>query len=80
VVGAYAEAVAAGARSAGLDAARVAVAEDKPAMLAAVAAGARSPDIVLVKASRGLALETVAADLLTDVPGAAERDGGSRAS
>ena len=79
VVGRYAETVAAEARSAGLDADRISVAADKPAMLVEVAATAHGPDIVLVKASRGLALDTVAADLLTE-PGRAGRPAGEDAA
>jgi UDP-N-acetylmuramoyl-tripeptide--D-alanyl-D-alanine ligase len=69
VVGAFAETVLAGARAAGLAADRGAVVPDKRAMTAEVRSAARAGDSVLVKASRGLALDTVAADLLTFAPG-----------
>jgi UDP-N-acetylmuramoyl-tripeptide--D-alanyl-D-alanine ligase len=44
---------------------------DKTDAVALVRAGLRAGDVVLVKASRGLALETVADDILTAV----DRDG-----
>jgi UDP-N-acetylmuramyl pentapeptide synthase len=40
---------------------------DKPAAVAVLTAGLGPRDVVLVKASRGLALDTVADDILTAV-------------
>lgn len=65
VVGTFADVVLAGARAAGLATGRGTALLDKRAMTAEVLAGAGPGDVVLVKASRGLALDTVAADLLT---------------
>ena len=63
-VGSYAEDVAAGARAAGLDAAAVEAYPDKEQAGASVRAGLQAGDTVLVKASRGIALETVAEEIL----------------
>ena len=63
-VGAYAEPMAAAARDSGLDAGSVQAYPDKAAAQAAVLAGLTSGDVVLVKASRGLALDTVAEAIL----------------
>jgi UDP-N-acetylmuramoyl-tripeptide--D-alanyl-D-alanine ligase len=41
---------------------------DKPEVVAMLTAGLGPGDVVLVKASRGLALDTVADDILTAVP------------
>ncbi|WP_344806714.1 UDP-N-acetylmuramoyl-tripeptide--D-alanyl-D-alanine ligase [Microlunatus ginsengisoli] len=79
-VGAFAETVVGGARASGLDADRAYAAADKAAMLARVLADAQPGDIVLVKASRGLALDTVAADLLTADPRREPTGEGRRAS
>jgi len=62
-VGGYAEAIATGARRQGC-AAEVAV--DRQAAVVAASAVVSSTDVVLVKASRGLALESVAAQLLAE--------------
>lgn len=72
-VGSYAGELAAGARSAGLAEAVTAV--DKAAMSAAVRADLRPGDVVLVKASRGLALDTVAEEILTADPGHPDHPG-----
>ena len=69
VVGAHADGVLAGARAAGLPPSRGTAVPDKQTMTAQVLADVRGGDVVLVKASRGLALDTVAADLLTSAPG-----------
>ena len=74
-VGTYAETVVRAARAAGLPTERSSAVADKPAMLAETLAGVRPGDVVLVKASRGLALDTVAADLLT-AEGAERAPGG----
>jgi UDP-N-acetylmuramoyl-tripeptide--D-alanyl-D-alanine ligase len=72
-VGDFAETLVAAARAAGLPAGHAVVAADKSAMVEAVVSGSGARDIVLVKASRGLALDTVAADLLSADPGPGEQ-------
>jgi UDP-N-acetylmuramoyl-tripeptide--D-alanyl-D-alanine ligase len=64
VVGRYAEETAAGARAAGMSGRAVATFADKSLLTAAVLDGLRPSDVVLVKASRGLALNTVAEEIL----------------
>ena len=60
-MGAYASAMAAAARAAGLDGpGAVRVYPDKEALLGDGLDGLAAGDVVLVKASRGLALDTVA--------------------
>jgi len=55
---------------------RAVAAADKPDAVAAVTAGLGPGDVVLVKASRGLALDTVADDILSAVaPSAREAPG-----
>jgi UDP-N-acetylmuramoyl-tripeptide--D-alanyl-D-alanine ligase len=59
VVGAGASGIAAGARSAGLDASRILEARDRDAALDLLRARLRDGDVVLVKASRGVELDTL---------------------
>jgi UDP-N-acetylmuramoyl-tripeptide--D-alanyl-D-alanine ligase len=68
-VGAYAQMVVDAARRAGLPAERATAVETKAAMTRLVLQGVRPGDTVLVKASRGLALNTVADEILTAEPG-----------
>jgi UDP-N-acetylmuramoyl-tripeptide--D-alanyl-D-alanine ligase len=63
-VGAYAEPMAAAARAGGLNGGAVRAYPDKAAAQAAVLAELAAGDVVLVKASRGLALDTVAEAIL----------------
>jgi UDP-N-acetylmuramoyl-tripeptide--D-alanyl-D-alanine ligase len=63
-VGAHAEPMAAAARAGGLADQAVGAYPDKAAAQAAVLAGLTPGDVVLVKASRGLALDTVAEAIL----------------
>ena len=63
-VGAYAEPMAAAARASGLNGGAVRAYPDKAAAQAEVLAGLAPGDVVLVKASRGLALDTVAEAIL----------------
>ena len=69
-VGEWAEELAAGAREAGLDAGRAVAAGSKQAAVDLVRSALRPGDIVLVKASRGLALDTVAEALSAGEQGA----------
>jgi len=72
--GGYATAVVAGAREAGLGAGYAEAYQDKAELTERVAGEARQGDVVLVKASRGLALDTVAEQLLAaSAPPAADR-------
>ena len=63
-VGEYAEPMAAGARAGGLNGGAVRAFPNKAAAQAEVLAGLAPGDVVLVKASRGLALDTVAEAIL----------------
>ncbi len=72
-VGTYASVVADAARAAGLDEpGAVQAYADKQALLAAGLEGLGAGDVVLVKASRGLALDTVAEAILSAAGGRAE--------
>jgi len=75
VVGRGAQAIAGGAREAGLDPARVLLAADRDAAFDALRARLRDGDVLLVKASRGIELDVLVAalvrelgDALGDVP------------
>jgi len=70
-VGAYAEPMAAAARARGLNGGAVQAYADKAAAQAEVLAGLAPGDVVLVKASRGLALDTVAEAILAFGEGSA---------
>jgi UDP-N-acetylmuramoyl-tripeptide--D-alanyl-D-alanine ligase len=63
-LGRHAATVVAGARTAGLGDAAAVVAADKSEAAAIVLAGLAPADVVLIKASRGLALDTVAEQIL----------------
>jgi UDP-N-acetylmuramoyl-tripeptide--D-alanyl-D-alanine ligase len=67
-VGEHASRVVDAALAAGLGATRAIAVADKQEAVAVVTAGLAPRDVVLVKASRGLALDTVADDILTAVP------------
>jgi UDP-N-acetylmuramoyl-tripeptide--D-alanyl-D-alanine ligase len=78
VVGAEAGDIATGASSAGLSASRIRQMPDRAAATAHLAEGLRPGDVVLVKASRGVALDLLVDELVAalvphraDVPGAA---------
>lgn len=73
-VGAHADEVVAGAVGAGADRAAALATEDKQVALDAVRAVLAPGDVVLVKASRGLTLDTVAEALTLDVGSAVVRD------
>jgi UDP-N-acetylmuramoyl-tripeptide--D-alanyl-D-alanine ligase len=64
VVGVGAAGIAAGAREAGLPADRLSVTADRDAAAASLPAVLRPGDVVLVKASRGIALEVLVASLV----------------
>ena len=66
-IGEYAAQLTGAAVAAGLASTRAVTVADKPDAVAAVTAGLGPGDVVLVKASRGLALDTVADDILTAV-------------
>jgi UDP-N-acetylmuramoyl-tripeptide--D-alanyl-D-alanine ligase len=65
-VGQFADEMAAGACAAGLDPAAVHAYKDKTGVSDVVREEAQATDTILVKASRGLALETVAEEILRD--------------
>jgi UDP-N-acetylmuramoyl-tripeptide--D-alanyl-D-alanine ligase len=75
-VGAGPEAIIAGARAAGLPDARILVAEDREAAGARLPAVLRPGDVVLVKASRGVALELLVETLAVALGGATTSGGG----
>jgi UDP-N-acetylmuramoyl-tripeptide--D-alanyl-D-alanine ligase len=75
-VGAGPEAIVAGARAAGLPDARILVAEDREAAGARLPAVLRPGDVVLVKASRGVALELLVETLAVALGGATTSGGG----
>ncbi len=68
VVGVGAAGIADGAEAAGLDPARIHRLPDRRAAIAALPRILRAGDVVLVKASRGAALEEVADALIGDGP------------
>ena len=70
------EAIVAGAREAGLPDARILVAEDREAAGARLPAVLRPGDVVLVKASRGVALELLVETLAVALGGATTSGGG----
>ena len=75
-IGEHAALITSAAVAAGLASERAVEAADKPDAVAAVTAGLGPGDVVLVKASRGLALDTVADDILSAVaPSAREAPG-----
>jgi UDP-N-acetylmuramoyl-tripeptide--D-alanyl-D-alanine ligase len=67
VVGAAAAPIAAGARAAGLDPSRILEARDREAALDLLRSRLRDGDVVLVKASRGVALELLVDALRTEL-------------
>jgi UDP-N-acetylmuramoyl-tripeptide--D-alanyl-D-alanine ligase len=67
VVGAGAAGIADGARTAGLDPARILSVDDRDAALDALRSRLRPGDVVLVKASRGVALDVLVDDLATEL-------------
>jgi UDP-N-acetylmuramoyl-tripeptide--D-alanyl-D-alanine ligase len=73
VVGAEAAAIADGARDAGLDPARVLVVRDREAALDLLRPRLRDGDVVLVKASRGIALDLLVDALTAELGGAPVR-------
>jgi UDP-N-acetylmuramoyl-tripeptide--D-alanyl-D-alanine ligase len=80
-VGDFAEALAQGALAAGMAADRVATLADKSGAAELVRGGLSVGDAVLVKASRGLALDTVAEEIWTSpVPAEPSRSAAARAS
>jgi UDP-N-acetylmuramoyl-tripeptide--D-alanyl-D-alanine ligase len=73
VVGEGAGGIAAGARDAGLDPSRVLTAPDRDRALDLVRPRLRDGDVVLVKASRGIALDLLVDALQSELGGAARR-------
>jgi UDP-N-acetylmuramoyl-tripeptide--D-alanyl-D-alanine ligase len=67
-IGEHAKRMTKAAVDAGLPPASAVAVADKPEVVAMLTAGLGPGDVVLVKASRGLALDTVADDILTAVP------------
>jgi UDP-N-acetylmuramoyl-tripeptide--D-alanyl-D-alanine ligase len=67
VVGAGAAGIAEGAGTAGLDPARILRVDDRDAALDALRSRLRPGDVVLVKASRGVALDVLVDDLATEL-------------
>lgn len=68
VVGEGAEGIAAGAAAAGLDPGRIHRAADREAVLPVLGRVLRPGDVVLVKASRGVALESLVESLRSGIP------------
>jgi UDP-N-acetylmuramoyl-tripeptide--D-alanyl-D-alanine ligase len=75
-LGEYALQITNAAVATGLASTRVVAAADKPDAVATLMAGLGPGDVVLVKASRGLALDTVADDILTAVASRPREDPG----
>jgi len=73
VVGDEALAIADGARDAGLDSAKVFHARDRETALDILRPRLREGDVVLVKASRGIALDLLVDDLRSELGGATAR-------
>jgi UDP-N-acetylmuramoyl-tripeptide--D-alanyl-D-alanine ligase len=73
VVGDEALAIADGARDAGLDPAKVLLARDRETALDILRPRIREGDVVLVKASRGIALDLLVDDLRSELGGASAR-------
>ena len=73
VVGDEALAIADGARDAGLDPAKVLLAHDRETALDILRPRLRDGDVVLVKASRGIALDLLVDDLRAELGGSAAR-------
>jgi UDP-N-acetylmuramoyl-tripeptide--D-alanyl-D-alanine ligase len=73
VVGDEALAIADGARDAGLDPAKVLLARDRETALDILRPRIREGDVVLVKASRGIALDLLVDDLRSELGGATAR-------
>ena len=69
VVGPEAAGIAAGARSAGLDASRILEARDREAALDLLRVRLRDGDVVLVKASRGVELDVLVDALRAELGG-----------
>jgi UDP-N-acetylmuramoyl-tripeptide--D-alanyl-D-alanine ligase len=78
VIGEGATGIAGGARKAGLTADRVAVARDRSEALARLVATLAPGDVVLVKASRGIALDLLVDDLRDALDGASKAEDASR--
>jgi UDP-N-acetylmuramoyl-tripeptide--D-alanyl-D-alanine ligase len=77
VVGAGAAGIARGARDAGLAADRIVEVADREAALESLAGALRAGDVVLVKASRGIALDLLV-DALSEAALAGRIAGGAR--
>jgi UDP-N-acetylmuramoyl-tripeptide--D-alanyl-D-alanine ligase len=75
-VGEHGPQITSAAVAAGFPAAQAVAVADKTDAVALVTAGLRPGDVVLVKASRGLALDTVADDILTSVDLGRDEDPG----
>jgi len=75
-IGEYGAQVTSAAVTAGLASSSAVVVADKPDAVREVTAGLGPGDVVLVKASRGLALDTVADDILTAVAASAREGPG----
>ena len=73
-IGEYADRVTSAAVAAGLSSARAVPVADKADAVAVVTSDLAPGDVVLVKASRGLALDTVADEILAAVGSPPHRD------